>query len=237
MNNILKEADMYAPLKKFLERQGFNVKGEVKDCDIVGDRDGHVVIIEMKKSLNFKLLLQGSLRQKLAENVYLAIEKPKKSHFTKEWNDKKYLLKRLELGLIFVSKDKVEVIIEPKEYNLKNVRRRNKKKRESLIKEFNNRTGDFNSGGVSKSKIVTAYREETLKIAYYINENGEISIKELIKLGCTKKTSSILQKNFYDWFKRVKRGTYSLTDKGERALRDYSDVIENIREKEIEEPV
>ncbi|WBW94726.1 DUF2161 family putative PD-(D/E)XK-type phosphodiesterase [Oceanirhabdus sp. W0125-5] len=237
MNNILKESDMYIPLKNFLEKQGFSVKGEVKECDIVGERDGQVVIVEMKKSLNFKLLLQGSLRQKISDNVYLAIEKPKKSHYTKEWNDKKYLLKRLELGLIFVKKDKVEVIIEPKEYNLKTVRNRNKKKRESLIKEFNNRGGDFNWGGVSKSKIVTAYREETIRIAHYVNENGEISIKELLKLGCTEKTSSILQKNFYDWFIRVKRGTYSLTDKGKRAVIDYEDVIKNIKEKEIEESI
>ncbi len=31
----MKESDLYLPLKKFLEKQNYTVKAEVKNCDVV----------------------------------------------------------------------------------------------------------------------------------------------------------------------------------------------------------
>lgn len=34
------ETELYAPLKSFFERQGYDIKGEVRTCDLVGLREG-----------------------------------------------------------------------------------------------------------------------------------------------------------------------------------------------------
>jgi len=39
----MKESDLYQPLKRFLELQGYDVKGEVQDCDVVAVRGGCVL--------------------------------------------------------------------------------------------------------------------------------------------------------------------------------------------------
>ena len=40
-----REAALYAPVKEFLERQGYEVKGEVKGCDVVARRGDEPPII------------------------------------------------------------------------------------------------------------------------------------------------------------------------------------------------
>lgn len=45
------ESSLYLPVKHFLEKLGFEVKGEVRGCDVVGLREGEppaVVIGELK---------------------------------------------------------------------------------------------------------------------------------------------------------------------------------------------
>lgn len=58
---IKQETELYAPLKSFFERQGYDIKGEVRTCDLVGIREDEdqPLIVEMKKSFNLALLLQG----------------------------------------------------------------------------------------------------------------------------------------------------------------------------------
>ena len=36
----LRESDLYGPVRDYLENLGYQVKGEVKDCDIAALRDG-----------------------------------------------------------------------------------------------------------------------------------------------------------------------------------------------------
>lgn len=46
----LKETDLYWPIKAFLEDQGYEVKAEVIDCDVVAMRnDEPPLIVELKK--------------------------------------------------------------------------------------------------------------------------------------------------------------------------------------------
>ena len=54
------EAALYGPVKRFLEGQGYVVKGEVRGCDLVARRgDEPPVIVELKLRFNLALVLQG----------------------------------------------------------------------------------------------------------------------------------------------------------------------------------
>ena len=68
------ETELYAPVKQFLEGQGYRVRGEVKGCDLVAVRGDELVVVELKAVLNLALILQGVERLKLTDAVYLAIE-------------------------------------------------------------------------------------------------------------------------------------------------------------------
>ena len=69
------EVSLYAPVKAFLEAQGFTVKGEIRDCDIVALRPGEpdlLVITELKLGLSMELLLQAVDRMAIADEVWIA---------------------------------------------------------------------------------------------------------------------------------------------------------------------
>lgn len=231
--SIGKETDLYQPVKNFLVRQGFEVKGEVKGCDLTAVRGEELVVVELKQRMNLTLILQGVERQRLTDLVYLAVEAPKqRKSGGHDWREIQGLCQRLGLGLLTVNfaykYPRVEVIVEPGPF----IPRKNPKKRYYLLKEFNRRTGDFNTGGSTRRPIVTGYREEALRIAQYLREHGTASPR-LIRdaLDCPR-AALILQKNFYSWYERVARGVYQLTPKGEEALQKYADVIsqQSVRE-------
>ena len=47
-------------MKRFLESQGYEVKGEVGNCDVAAVRgDEELVVVELKQSLNLELVLQA----------------------------------------------------------------------------------------------------------------------------------------------------------------------------------
>lgn len=57
-----------------LEAAGFEVKGEVKGCDIVAVRPGErpmLTIVEMKLGLTLNLLLQATDRMRVADDVWV----------------------------------------------------------------------------------------------------------------------------------------------------------------------
>ena len=56
------ETSLYRPVKRYLEKRGFTVKGEVCGCDLValrGDEPPVVVIGELKLSFSLELVLQA----------------------------------------------------------------------------------------------------------------------------------------------------------------------------------
>jgi len=218
----MNESDLFQPIKNYLLENNYTVNSEVLHCDIIAKKNDEVIAIELKKKFNATLLIQAVDRQKFADSVYVAIFKPKNRKKYKNWRGMCQLLKRLEIGLILVSflktKAKVEVLIHPSNY----VFRKNKKKRKAVLKEINNRSGNYNKGGISRKKIITAYREKAIFIACCLNRFGELSTKKLKKLGTGEKTTTILYKNFYGWFERVDRGVYRLHNNGIEALNKYS---------------
>jgi hypothetical protein len=62
----ISESNLYLPVKRYLEKLGFEVKGEICGCDLValrGDEPPIVVIGELKLTFNLELLLQGTCVQ------------------------------------------------------------------------------------------------------------------------------------------------------------------------------
>lgn len=223
----LYEADLYEPIRKHFIKQGYRVNGEVHDCDLTAVKDDALIIVELKLNLNIDLLLQATRRQRLTDLVYIAIPKPKRIT-RKRWNDITQLIHRLELGLIIVSfagnRKKVEFKIHPEPY--KRMASKNTRKKAALIKEIEGRSADYNIGGSSKTKIMTAYKENCIQIACYLEKLGQMSPKALVALGTGEKTPLILQKNYYKWFERVERGIYMITDQGRSELEDYPELVE-----------
>jgi hypothetical protein len=202
------------------------VRGEVNDCDIAATKDGELIVIELKRSLNTALLIQAARRQRAADSVYVAIPRPK---WGRRSHDFKHLLKRLELGLIFVSfprrKPKVEVMFHPLPFQQK---RKDGAKR-AILTEMAGRSGDYNEGGSTGRKIVTAYREQAIHIACCLDEQGPMSPRELRALGTGPKTQSILYSDYYGWFERINVGVYSLRERGRAELGGYAELAERYR--------
>lgn len=76
------------------------------------------------------------------------------------------------MGLITVTFYKtkapfVEVLCEPEMAVQKG--RTAIRRKERLLYEFRERSGDYNTGGVTRAKLVTAYREKTLRVAAAMN--------------------------------------------------------------------
>lgn len=256
---IKHEAELYAPLKAFFELNGYEVKGEVRNCDLVGMKEGadEPLIVELKKTFNLALLLQGIERLKLTPYVYLAVEKSraKKGAVNQRWAELTGLCRRLGLGLITVTFYKtkapfIEVLCEPEMAVQKG--RTAIRRKERLLYEFRERSGDYNTGGVTRAKLVTAYREKTLRVAAAMNaaEVEQRSSRELqeghelqegtapamlpgISPAAVRDRSGvgsaadILQRNYYGWFRRVSRGRYVLTPAGVQALADYATVLKS----------
>jgi len=213
------ECDMFLPIKEYLENLGYSVKAEVNNLDIMAIKDDAVIVVEMKKQLTLKHLYQGCDRQRMFDNVYLAIFDPGlKTVRSKAFKEKKHILHRLGLGLMLVNMDtyNVTVIQDPKEYHY----RRNKKKQKQLLSEYNNRKTSDNIGGSSKKKIMTVYREQVIEIAKNLVD-GPLTTKEIRELTNNEKTTNILYKNYYGWFERTDKGIYQLSDRGRVELIEY----------------
>ncbi len=229
----MRETDLYDSVKSFLEGLGFSVQAEVKDCDVVGQKDGALVVVELKRNLSVRLLTQGVQRQRLGADVYLAVPKPLHYRYDKKHRELLYLLSRLELGLLYVSPEKnlVEPVLHPqKAEQAKSIV---PKKKAALLRELHQRQLSQNQGGSTKVRILTAYREQAIYLACALSGREAASAEELA--GETemdrKKISSILNRNYYRWFERVERGRYALTEEGQNGLSVYSEAAAFYREK------
>ncbi|HYG77242.1 MAG TPA: DUF2161 family putative PD-(D/E)XK-type phosphodiesterase [Planctomycetota bacterium] len=228
---IARETELYAPLKTFFEAQNFRVCSEVHDCDLVAQRGDELVIVEMKRIFNLDVVLQGIERKRVCHEVYVAIETPR-GVARKRWRKFLRLCRLLGLGLLTVSFPQgrrrknasalVEIVLEPAPYKPK----AEPKRRVRLIAEFEKRSGDFNTGGCTRRKIVTAYRQEALSLAMQLQRCGPSKVKLLRDAAKSAKAQSILRNNFYGWFERVDRGIYALTQSGQDALKTYAHVVE-----------
>jgi hypothetical protein len=212
------ETDLYRPIKLFLEQQGYAVKGEVRDCDIVAMRgDEAPVIVEMKTGFSLPLLLQGIDRQAMSDAVYLAFGPPKR----RQQGDIVKLCRRLGLGVLVVTGDFVEPLADPLPYQP----RRNARRTTLLLKEFAQRVGDPNVGGSTRQPRMTAYRQDALRLAGLLGGGGAMRVAELRERTGVSRAAAILQDNVYGWFQRESRGIYGLSPKGTGALDQFAGTL------------
>jgi hypothetical protein len=218
------EAALYAPVKRFLEARGYEVKAEVCGCDVVARRGGEPpVIVELKLRFSLALLLQGIDRLAISERVYVAVPRPARRArgLTPEAPPIRRLCRRVGLGLIVVCGDTVAIVEEPVPYRPRPARQRALR----LMSEFDRRTGDPNTGGVRRAPLVTAYRQDALRIVRLLAERGPMRVAELRAVTGIAPAARILQRNVYGWFARLGRGTYGLSSAGQDALARFSETI------------
>lgn len=214
----MKETALYQPIKDFLEAQSYEVKAEVMGCDLVAVRAKEPpVIVELKLGFSVSLLLQGVDRLAISDSVYVAIPRGKGKRFQSQIKDGVKLCRRLGLGLLSVrARDGfVQAHCDPTPY----APRKNARRRSALLKEFAARQGDPNIGGQVGRTIVTAYRQDVMRIAGLIAERGPQRPRDLVSELGIAKAPSILQKDYYGWFVRVERGVYGLSDAGVLAVK------------------
>jgi hypothetical protein len=219
-----REEALYRPVKRFLERQGYEVKGEVCGCDLVARRGGEpAVIVELKLRFNLALLLQGVDRLAVSERVYLAVPRPPRGRraMAPEAAPIRRLCRRLGLGLLIVGRETVAVVEEPGPYRPRPARRRALR----LVAEFDRRQGDPNVGGRRRVPLVTAYRQDALRVAHLLAANGPLPVRELRAATGVSAAARILQRNVYGWFTRLCRGTYALNEGGHAALGQFAEAV------------
>lgn len=222
-----RETDLFPPVRDYLTRLGYEVRAEVHHCDVTARRGEDLVLIELKRGFSTDLLIQAAARQRVTDSVYVALPYPPCGGWSKRWRGIKHLLRRLELGLLFVQGGDVEVVCHPTPFQ----RQKRKAARRAVLTEMAGRSGDDNTGGCHGTKLVTAYREAALLVACCLEQHGALRPKELCALGAPPKAQSILSSNFYGWFERIDRGVYGLTAAGRSAIADYAAVAERCRAK------
>jgi hypothetical protein len=222
---VEREADLYGPVHDYLVAQGYTVRSEVLGCDITASRGDDLVVVELKRSLTTSLLLQATQRQRVADSVYVALPKPPDREKRARWRHIQHLLQRLELGLILVSFSTAVPTVEIAFHPLLFERKRDTRHRRAIIQEIAGRSGEFNEGGSTRRKILTAYRESAIFIACCLDRYGPLQPRRLRDLGAGPKTLSILSRNVYGWFERVDAGVYDLRAAGQEALAGYPDLV------------
>jgi len=218
----VKESDLYLPLKRFLESQNYEVKGEVQDCDALAVRGRESpVVVELKLSLNLDVVLQAVERLSVTPKVYIGIPKQckimkrRRRHIIK-------LLRMLGLGLVTIDPGlktgSVDVLLDPGEYKP----RKSKRRQELLLGEFVKRVGDPNLGGTEKRKgMMTAYRQRALAIARFLQKQGQTKASHIARTLQEPKARDILYRNVYGWFARVSLGVYELSPRGKQEIHHW----------------
>jgi hypothetical protein len=205
------ETALYGPVKALLEAQGYEVKGEIRGCDLVGVRgDEPPVIVELKRTFGLALVYQGLDRLVMSETVYLAV-----GAWPAQEADARRLCRRLGLGLIVVTGQHADVVVDPLPYQPRPDRKRTTR----LLGEHQRRVGDPSTGGSTRQPIMTAYRQQAMRIAHALAAaGGEGRVRDLRAAADAPNAGPILRDDVYGWFERVDRGIYRLTPMGSAAL-------------------
>jgi hypothetical protein len=221
----LPETSLYLPVKRYLENFGFAVKGEICGCDLValrGEEQPRVVVGELKVGFNLELVLQGIDRTAACDDIWLAVRTSGRSGRERDPRVLK-LCRLLGFGLLGVaSNGRVELLVEPGPWRP----RRDPKRRSRLVNEHRRRLGDPVQGGISRTPVMTAYRQQALACAALL-EGGPRRTSEI--RSSIPDAPRILQRNVYGWFSRVERGIYAVTPAGTIALRRWPQVPRDCR--------
>lgn len=213
----MRETALYAPVKAFFEALGYEVKSEIGAADVVALRGEEMpVIVELKAGFSLTLLQQAVARQAVTDQVYVAVPRWKGRAGWRAFKGNLGLCRRLGLGVITVRTDTAEIELhhEPAPFVPRKVARR----KTSLLAEFARRRGDPNEGGAVRRGLVTSYRQEALRCAACLAENGASRGAVVAKAAGVVRATTMMRDNHYGWFERVGTGIYDLTPQGRAAL-------------------
>ncbi|MEO3384690.1 DUF2161 family putative PD-(D/E)XK-type phosphodiesterase [Mesorhizobium sp. CAU 1741] len=220
----IRETDLYLPVKRVLEGQGYTVKGEVGSADVVAMREGEdPVIVELKAGFSLSLFHQAIQRQAISNAVYVAVPHGSGRAWLKALVDNRKLCRRLGLGLITVrlADGFVELHCDPEPYKP----RQSKQRKARLLREFARLVGDPNSGGMTRRNLVTAYRQEALVCLRLLGELGPTKASKVAADSRIAHARRLMADNHYGWFERVETGIYALSPKGAKAIDEYATEI------------
>lgn len=220
----LRETDLYPPVKRLLEGQGYEVKSEIGSADVVAMRDGDdPVIVELKTGFALSLFHQAVDRQRMTDAVYIAVPHGAGRAFYQALRSNLGLCRRLGLGLITVRAEDglVQVHCDPAPYRP----RRSKARHGRLLREFARRVGDPNSGGATRQGLITAYRQDALRCVRLLHERGPTKASEVARRTGVDRARRLMADDHYGWFDRVRTGIYTLSPKGAAAIADYAEAI------------
>lgn len=221
----IRETDLYLPVKSLLEGQGYEVKSEIGAVDVVALRESEPpVIVELKTGITLSLFHQAIERQAITDHVYMAVPYNSGRPFYTALKRNIALCRRLGLGLITVRlKDGlVHIHCDPGPYQP----RKSKPRTARLLIEFAKRVGDPNKGGATRRGLMTAYRQDALRCASLLAENGPTKAALVAKAANAEKARQIMADDHYGWFEKVSKGIYSVTPLGLIALADYEMELE-----------
>jgi hypothetical protein len=263
MTGKLRETDLYPPLAGYLTAEGYEVHAEVLGADIAARRDERLIFVEMKLSFNLGVVLQAVEKQGAADETYIAVPLSGRKRWPPRWKALKELLGRLGIGVFFVrfsktQEPRAERVLAAENPGLKNKLRRKKTARREFLREMDGRPGNFNTGGSTQKKLVTAYLVKCIHIAYLLAQNAKknkaasgllarraglkagkrnsrrknpMNSKALRELGGPEDCAAILRNNFHGWFRPEGGGLYTLGPAGEAALVVYAEVVKAISRK------
>ncbi len=222
-----RESDLYEPVKQYLESLGYDVKAEVKDCDITAVKDDALIVVELKLGFTVELLYQATRRQLVADGVYVAVPLPRGGYRAPRYDDIVRLCRRLEIGLLFVGfttqgAAQIDAAVHPAPARTP---RRNAKKRLAVLTEHTARTGSRNTGGVNRRKILTVYKERSLAVVAILHTHGPLTPAAVKAHGGPENSPAILQRNYYAWFVRGEAHRYGVTEAGLAALAEHADLF------------
>jgi hypothetical protein len=221
----MRESDLYAPVKTYLEAQGYEVKAEIGDCDLMALRgDEPPVIVELKLTFSLVLVLQGVARQAVFAQVYLAIPVSGARGWKLRYRDIIRLCRRLGLGLLAVGPAGIEAHLDPGPY----APRQSAPKAGRLLREFARRVGDPNVGGTTGELRMTAYRQDALRCAAHLSAHGACKAADVAKATGTARAAPLMRADHYGWFERVARGIYALTPKGTAGLETFAHALADL---------
>jgi len=217
-----RETDLYPPVKSFLQGQGYQVKGEIGALDVMALRgDDAPVIVELKTGFSLSLYHQAIERQAISDDIYICVPRGAGRVFARVLKANTRLCRRLGIGLLTVRlRDGfVEAHCDPGPYRPT----KSKIRKGRLLREFQRRVGDPNSGGQTRVGLVTAYRQDALRCASFLAGNGDCKGAVVARGADVPNATRIMAADHYGWFERVSVGIYALTPKGRGALEAYGD--------------
>ncbi len=215
-----RESDLYGPVKRVLEAQGYTVKGEVGAADLVALRgEEPPVIVELKLRITLALYHQACARLRMTDHVYIAVPKPKGKVARRALAENRMMCRRLGIGFMVVLADgRVEVLCDPGPY----APRKSKHRTARLLREFHALRGDPNEGGATRHGIVTAYRQDALACATYLVEQGPSRGRDVAAATGVGRATTVMRDNHYGWFEKVEVGVYRITQEGREGLKHWA---------------